>query len=176
LADLGLDWQDAPPPPARPKPAPDPGVEDARLFALDRYGTTRATLTTEGNVCRVEVTAVDVTDQLARLTRIFDKTQFQEGASYTVRFRAKADAPRPIVLDTQVSPPYAYVRLGEKTVDLTENWQYYEYEFRAKNLYEFRAKNLEAWNEIQFIEIHFIVGQQTGTVWIEDFTLTPAEK
>jgi hypothetical protein len=35
---------------------------------------------------------------------------------------------------------------------------------------KFQAKDLAAWNEI-----HFIVGQQTGTVWIKDFTLKEAK-
>jgi WD40 repeat protein len=163
LAEIGLDWQDAPPPAARPKPAPDPGVDAARLFSLNRYGTTRATLATEGNVCRVDVTAVDGTDSPAKLTRLFDNLQLQEGASYTIRFWAKADAPRPIVLRTQASPPDERdIGLRDQPVNLTEKWQKYQYEFRAKDL--------AAWNEV-----HFIVGQRTGTVWVKDFTLTPAK-
>jgi WD40 repeat protein len=168
LAEIGLGWQDAPPAGARPKPSPDSGgppeVEAARLFSLNQYGTTRATLAIEGNVCRVDVIAVDGTTLPARLTQLFDNLQLQEGASYRVRFRARADAPRPIVLTTLASPPNQHdIGLRNQTVDLTEELKEYQYEFRAKHL--------AAWNEI-----HFIVGQQTGTVWVKDFTLTKEAK
>ena len=46
----------------------------------------------EGNVQRVDVTAVDGTDWHAQLCQVFD--DLQEGETYTIRFRAKADAPR----------------------------------------------------------------------------------
>jgi WD40 repeat protein len=164
LAEIGLDWQDAPAPAPRPKPAAPPAVEPARLFSLDRYGTTQATLTTEGDVCRVDVAAVDGTDHPAKLTQLFDNLQLQEGASYKIRFWAKADTPRPIVLRTKASPPYEHdIGLRDRDINLTEEWKPYQYEFRAKNL--------AAWNEI-----HIIVGKQTGTVWIKDFTLAPEAK
>jgi hypothetical protein len=177
LAEIGLNWQDAPPPAERPKPDPiprePPAVKAARLFSLDRYENARVTLTTEENVCRVDVTAVDGTDGTAKLTHLFDN--LQEGANYTIQFSAKADAPRPIVLRTIASPPdYHDIGLGQRTVRLTKEWVPYQYTFRAKKV---RRQGIQerlyfgAWNEI-----HFIVGQQTGTVWIADFKLTPAEK
>jgi WD40 repeat protein len=177
LAEIGLDWQDAPTPAARPKPAPvprePPAVPAARLFSLDRYGTTRATLTTKGNVCQVEVTAVDGTDGTAKLTHLFDN--LQEGANYTIQFSAKADAPRPIVLRTIASPPdYHDIGLGQQTVHLTKEWRPYKYEFRAKKVSRQGIPErlyFGAWNEI-----HFILGQQRGTVWVKDFTLTKDEK
>ena len=47
----------------------------------------------------------------------------------------------------------------DKAVPLTKDWDSYQYEFRAKGL---AAQNL----------IVFNVGEQTGTVWIADFTVT----
>src|SRR5207253_7799549 len=96
LAEVGLDWRDPPLPDVRPKPAEatsePPPREPARLHMLELFGTARATLAAEGNVCRVDVTAVDGTNWHARATQLFE--DLQEGATYTVRFRAKADAPR----------------------------------------------------------------------------------
>jgi hypothetical protein len=81
-----------------------------------------------------------------------------------IKFQARADAPRPIVLSTKASPPYEHdIGLRDKDIDLTKEWREYQYEFRAKNL--------AAWNEL-----HIIVGKQTGTVEIKDFTLTPGVK
>jgi hypothetical protein len=108
LAQIGLDWQDAPLLPAasseqaeaRSEARPS---ETARLFALELFGTAQATLAAEGNVCRVEIAAVDGTKWHARITKLFDDPQ--AGATYTVRFRAKADAPRRIFLGGFIDEP-----------------------------------------------------------------------
>ena len=162
LAQIGLDWQDAPLLPAAPsEPAEARSearpLETARLFALELFGTAQATLATEGNVCRVDIAAVDGTNWHARITKLFDHPQ--AGATYTVRFRAKADAPRRIFLGGIIDEPDWHGIGLSQEVPLTEAWQDYQYEFQAKDL---AAENL----------IQFIVGDQTGTVWIANFTLT----
>jgi hypothetical protein len=98
-----------------------------------------------------------------RLNQVFD--DLQEGASYTIRFRAKADAPGSIVLKAKSQLPNVGhdIGLGDVIVELTETEKLYQYKFRAKGLAH--------WNGI-----HFILGQRTGTVWIKDFTLTKGEK
>jgi hypothetical protein len=161
LAAIGLDWPDPPLPAARPGPGEATSgsspVETARLFALLLHGTARATMAVEGNVCRVDVTAVDGASWHARIEQLFDN--LQEGATYTVRFRAKADAPRRMLLLGQIDEPdWHFIGLNQD-VPVTEEWQAYQYEFRAKDLV---AENM----------IQFIVGDRTGTVWIADFTLT----
>jgi len=93
--------------------------------------------------------------------QVFD--DLQEGATYTVRFRAKADVPRPIVVYGEIGEP-DWKNIGlNQVVPLTEEWQTYQYEFQAKNL--------AAQNTIQFR-----LGDRTGTVWIADFTLTKGAK
>jgi hypothetical protein len=165
LAELGLDWQDAPAPAAPSGPADATGepveLEAARLFSLELFDAARATLTTEGNVCRVEVTAVDGTDWHARLARLFD--DLQKGATYTVRFRARADVPRPIRLFGGIDEPDWHDIGLNQSVPLTERWETHQYQFRAKGL---AAENT----------IQFIVGERTGTVWIADFTVTSGAK
>ena len=161
LAEIGLDWQDPPVPADRAEPAEatsrPPQVESARLFVLERFGTARATLATEGNVCRVDVTAVDGINRHARVTKLFDDPQAD--ATYTVRFRAKADAPRRMFLGGFIDEPDWHGIGLSQDISLTEEWQDYQYEFQAKDL---AAENT----------IQFIVGDQTGTVWIADFSLT----
>ena len=67
LAQIGLDWQDAPLSPAASSEPAEAGsearpLETARLFALELFGTAQATLAVEGNVCRVDIAAVDGTE------------------------------------------------------------------------------------------------------------------
>jgi len=165
LAEIGLDWQDPPLPaeglqPAGTTSGPAP-VETARLFALELFGTAQATLATEGNVCRVDVTAVDGTNWHARITKLFDDPQAR--ATYTVRFRARADTPRGIFLGGFIDEPDRHGIGLSQHVSLTEEWQDYQYEFQAKDL---AAENV----------IHFILGDQVGTVWIADFSLAKVAK
>ena len=121
----------------------------------------QATLTLEENVHRVDVTAVDGTGWHVRLSQVFD--DLKEGATYTVRFRARADMPRPIQLYGQiVEADFHGIGLNE-VVPLTADWQ--------SDQREFRAKDLAASNMIQF---HF--GERTGTVWIADIKITRATK
>ncbi len=83
----------------------------------------------------------------------------QEGATYTVRFRAKADAPRTMVLFGGIGEPDWHNIGLLQEVPLTEEWRDYQYEFRAKDI---AAANM----------IQFIVGDHKGTVWTADFSLT----
>jgi hypothetical protein len=143
------------------KPAAAPGaqppVETIRLISLELFDAAQATLTVEGNVHRVEVTAVDGTDWHARLSQVFE--DLQEGATYTIRFRAEADAPRPIMLYGQIGEPdWHGIGLSE-VVSLTQEFRDYVFKFQAKDL---GATNL----------LQLILGDQTGTVWIADLTVT----
>jgi WD40 repeat protein/serine/threonine protein kinase len=172
LATAGWDatvrlWQAPPLPTAPRKPdesLSEPPVETIRRFYLDQFGTAQASLASEGKVHRVEVTAIDGTNWHARLSQVFE--DFQEGATYTVRFRAKADAARPIPLYGQIGEPDWHDIGLNQIVPLTTDWKTYQCDFQAKNL--------AAWNSIQFM-----LGDRTGSVWIADFTVTkesPAEK
>jgi hypothetical protein len=91
------------------------------------------------------------------MSKCFDDPQ--DGATYTVRFRAKADAPPRILLYGQIDEADWHDIGLVEDVPLSEAWQDYQYEFQAKDL---AAEN----------SIQFHVGNETGTVWIADFTLT----
>jgi WD40 repeat protein/serine/threonine protein kinase len=157
-------WQ-APPLPAalrEPAEAPSlPAVETFRLFTLHLQGTATATLALEENAHRIDINGGDGKDEDVVLSQRFD--DLQEGATYTVRFRARADAPRRIKLYGQIEDSDWHGIGLDKSVLLTKDWQPYEYRFQAKDL--------AAWNRIQFL-----VGPQTGTVWIADFTVTKSAK
>ena len=158
-------WHAPPLPAALPEPAeaavPPPPTETLHVLSLELFEAARATLTNEENVRRVDVTAVDGTGWHARLSEVFD--DLKEGATYTVRFRARADVPRPIQLYGQIAEEdFHGIGLNE-VVPLTIDWQTFEREFRAKDL---AASNL----------IEFHVGERTGTVWIADIKITRATK
>ena len=104
---------------------------------------------------------VGATGWHARLLQVFD--DLEEGATYMVRFRARADVPRPMQLYGQISEPdYHGIGLNE-VVPLTADWQTFQRAFRAKDL---AGSNL----------IEFHVGERTGTVWLADIKVTRAAK
>jgi Tol biopolymer transport system component len=164
-ADATVRLRHAPPLPAllrEPADAPSlPPIETIRLFSLEQWGTARATLASEGSAWRVEVTAVDDVIWHAQLCQVFDN--LEEGATYTLRFRAKADAPRRLRLWGEIAEPDWHCIGLDEEVPLTKDWQAYQYEFQATNL--------TAWTKI-----NFRVGDRTGTVWIADVTLTMGRK
>jgi WD40 repeat protein len=145
-----------------PADAPSlPPIDTIRLFTLQVLGSTQATLTSEGDIRQIDVTSVDGTDWHVQLIQSFD--DLQEGRSYMVRFRAKADPPRSPRLAAHISEPdWHSIGLGEN-VPLSKDWRAYQYEFRAKEL---TAGNMVLFN----------LGERTGTVWIADFTVSKAEK
>jgi hypothetical protein len=154
-------WQAPPLAQAPRKPREAPGVsslvEVIHLFGLVTDAKARATLTTSDHTERVDVTATGENDSTVQLVQVFD--DLQEGAAYTIRFRAKADTSRRIQLYGQVGRPDWHPIGLDQRFELSDKWQNYEFPFQAKDL---AALN----------KIALLVGQQTGTVWIADFTLT----
>jgi hypothetical protein len=155
------------PPLAATPPAPAtltstaPAAETIHLFRLEHFAPAKALLIPEGTADRVEITNVDGTDWHVMIQRLFDDPE--EGATYTVRFRARADAPcRVRVAGQNAVPPWHNTGLNAD-VPLTKEWQPFEFTFQATDL--------AAWNRIEFD-----LGQQKRTVWIADFTLTKSPK
>jgi serine/threonine protein kinase/WD40 repeat protein/tetratricopeptide (TPR) repeat protein len=137
-----------------------------RLLSLELHGKAQARATVKGNQYEVNVTAVDPTVWHVQLYRHF--LDLEEGATYTIRFRAKADVPRSIELYAQRNGAPDWGPIGPefvlgRSIPITEKWEKYETRFTAKNI---AAVN----------KINFILGQQTGTVWIDDFTVTKEAK
>jgi len=133
-----------------------PPVETLRAAQLQVLGNARATMVNEMNITRVDVTAVDGTDFHVQFGQLFDN--LETGATYTVRFRARADARRQVLLYGQINEAdWHGIGLNEP-IALTEEWQSFSRDFQASNL---AAEN----------RIKFDIGQQTGTVWVADFSV-----
>jgi WD40 repeat protein/serine/threonine protein kinase len=162
-------WQAPPELAALREPADSPSLtpsETIRSPQVETQGAARAKLNIDGNAYRVDVAAVDDTDWHVQFAQLFDN--LEEGATYTIRFRAKADVPRRIGLNAQRNGVPDWGTIGAEFVQgrsfpLTEQWEKYETRFTAKDI---AAVN----------RITFILGGQTGTVWIKDFTVTKSTK
>ena len=125
------------------------------IWLLEGADPAKVSATQEGDAIRVEVTKVDVPAMVMQVHPL------QEGATYTLRFRARANRPRRIKLTGQqiVQPDFPNIGLAE-TVPLTQQWQTYRYTFTAKKVAPRNAIP------------NFLLGQETGTVWLADVSLT----
>jgi hypothetical protein len=100
-------WAAPPPAPVLPEPVEaakvSPPAETIRVLAYELRGGAQGAMSVGANVHRVDVTAVDTLNWHARLVQVMD--DLQEGATYSVRFRAKAGVPGPIAVYGQVEEP-----------------------------------------------------------------------
>jgi hypothetical protein len=143
---------------AREKPVPSPPVEVIHRFGLEVMPSRiRATHTVTDQFDCVEVTAAGEHDHDAVFGQIFD--DLEDGATYTVRFRARADSPRRIRLYGQVGQPDWHAIGLDQAFELTSEWRPYSCSFQAKDVW---ASN----------KMNFMLGDQAGTIWIADFTVT----
>jgi len=135
-----------------------PPAETVRLSSLELFDAAQAKLTADGaNGYRIDVTAVDALNWHVRLSQML--VDLEQGSTYQIRFRAKADSARTILLYAQVEEPnYHGIGLNQG-VSLATDWRTFECKFQAKDL---GALNL----------LRFILGAQTGTVWIADVNVT----
>lgn len=91
--------------------------------------------------------------------RQFDRS-LEQDANYDLTFWAKSDASRSITLSTQKdSPPWTNYGLEWQRVLIGTTWQKYTVSFRAN------ATAADA-------RIQFMVGEMTGTIWLDDVRLT----
>ncbi len=136
-------------------------LTSAAKWHIQTLGKAKATMKTQAGVDLITTTAVDGTDFHAQLQYL--NSTLVEGKTYTLRFRAKANASR-------VMPVYAIVNGGDyhgiglrQFAALTLAWHTFEYTFLAKDL-----------GGAKLICPEFSVGNAVGTVFLADVSLKPA--
>ena len=108
---------------------------------------------------QVNVTRVDDTDWhvQAHVTGL----DFKDGHTYTISFRAKADAPRPMPVAAGLDEA-DWHQIGLATsADLTTDWKTFHFTFEAQGVVPDHGR------------VAFTLGGRTGTVWISDLQVKP---
>jgi len=127
-------------------------------LTLELQGTAHAEAATVNSVTTVNVTSVDSTDWHVQLHNI--REGMKNGDTYSIRFKAKANQPRSILLNAQaIGGNWHSVGLTT-SVALSTEWKTFQYRFRAQNV--------AAQNRMP----NFVLGKQTGTVWISGLSVT----
>ncbi len=139
-------------------------VADTTAWSLDAYESGTATLLKadgEPNAARITVGGVNGVNWHVQF---HPKTMdaLEEGATYTLRFRAKSPESLRVDLVGQInSRDHHNIGLA-RDLTLTPEWKSYEYTFEASDL----ARN----SEVNLLP-NFLMGIKNGTVWLADISL-----
>jgi hypothetical protein len=159
LAALGLSTVPAVGAPASPSAKLSQSLRDPSAWTLDLAGGAQATLVqAKDKSLVVTISTADSTDYHVRLAQA--PVTLAEGKIYTVRFRAKADQPRVIKLYAQTDQGDFHPVGLDTAVQLKSQWSDYTFSFTATKT---EPKHVSC--------PQFLLGSQTGTVWLADVSL-----
>src|SRR5579883_1085812 len=132
---------------------------DPTSWYMEQRPPAAADLSADGDALLANVTKVDGTAWHIQLEEA--GLDIKNGATYTVQFRAKADAQRDLNVYCGIDQDdWHHIGL-DRTVPLTPDWQTFTLTFDAEN-------TLPAHDRLTFV-----LGNQTGKVWLSDITLRP---
>ena len=138
-----------------------PPVTGSQGWGLTVVPPAKATLTRQAQAVVVTVTTPGDQPWQAQLSH--QGVDLANGQAYTLRFRAKADAPRRMVVFGGINRgDYHDIGLSQ-TVALGTDWKDYALAFAARNVVAG-----------QVLAPEFRVGRQQGRVWLASVTLIPS--
>lgn len=133
-------------------------AEDPSNWLLQVYGKTRGQIEEDRGVLKLTVNSVDSTDWHVRCCQ--RGIDLKEGQFYSLRFRARSNMQREMPVQAYLDQPdYHNVGLN-KTVLLDSKWHTFVQVFQAKKIL---ANDSCAPS--------FVLGRQTGIVWLSDISL-----
>lgn len=138
-------------------PPPDPP-----FWNLQRFDPAQAALTTEGTAQVATITKTDGESWHVQLARL--SASVKDGVTSTVKFRARANKPRDMMLMGGVLDGDYHPICDQQYVALTTSWRDYTYRVTPHD---------SAGHPVGFPQ--FLLGKQTGTVWIDSLRVTSAD-
>ena len=127
-------------------------------WRFETHGTAKATFDVSGEELVFNVTEVD--DTLWHVQVWQTGLELQDGAQYTLKFKAKAAQPRRLIAQVAMDQePWEMIGVNE-TIELTTEWKEYEFTFAAKKPAD-GGRNRAG----------FVLGQDVGTVHVKDVVL-----
>jgi hypothetical protein len=132
------------------------GLDDWDLWADEAVGN-NASVSLEAGAARIDVGAANGEDWQVSFSR--NDLPLQEGVEYTLTFSARADADRPLS---------AWLQMDH---DPWTPWLYFDESALSTDWQQFTLTGIAGGSDAN-AQLYFGLGQQTGTVWIRDVTLT----
>ena len=137
-----------------------PGLlSPASPWSLEHQGTSQADMKTDGINMQAAVTQVDGTAWHVQIHQT--GLDLHNDASYTVTFRAKADKERTLPVAASLDQDDWHNVGLDASAALTTEWKSFTYVFTAHDTVPSHAR------------LAFTLGDQTGTVWIDDLQIRP---
>jgi hypothetical protein len=164
LADITFAPGEFPLPPALARQSPPPGtnlVEEASepgTWLMFQQEGARGKLTKEQQALKMTITSAS--GVFWHLQLMHPGLDLEEGRTYTVRFLAKADTPRKMVVAGQLNNKDFHNIGLEETVALGTNWQQYNLKFTA-------TKTEPGHSRVPA----FCFGEKEGVVWISNIAV-----
>ena len=141
---------------------PQEGLSVAsRLLKLAVAGDGRAAVVMEGNALRADVEIV--TGKVTDIQAYQNAIPLKEGAIYTLKYRAKASAPRGLGVGLKLDEGDFHPVCHTDGISLSSEWQEFTKVFQVVG------------SRPDHTRLEFDLGGQTGTVWLSDIHLTPGE-
>lgn len=139
---------------------PPPGEP---FWNLQRFAPAEATLTTQGTAQVTRITKTDGEPWHVQLTKL--NASVKDGVPLTVKFRAKANKSRDMMLMGNISDGDYHPICDQQYVALETAWR--DYTFRI-------TPHDSAGHPVGFPQ--FLLGKETGTVWIDRVRVTSPDK
>ena len=137
-----------------------PALNDGAIWFLLNTDPGKSTLATDGALRTVTITAVDKESWHVQLNRL--ARDVQEGKPYVIRFRAKADIPRGMVLSGLIANGDYHGIITSQYVGLDTDWKPYTFTLTPHDI---------GGHPVYFPQ--FVLGDKTGTVWIDNLMVLP---
>lgn len=143
---------------AQTDPAPTLPVT-ARLLKLSVQGNGKATATPDLKIFHADIQTA--ADKVADIQAYRNALPLQEGATYTLKYRAKSSVPRGLGVALKLDQGDFHPLCRVDGISLSTEWQEFTKVFQAKG------------TEPNHSRLEFDLGGQTGDVWLTDIRLTP---
>ncbi len=134
-------------------------LSPASAWSSEHQGTSQAAFLPEGGGIKTSITQTDGTDWHVQVHQT--GIDLHDGATYTVTFRAKADAARPLPVAAGLDQDDWHSIGLQATAALSTDWKPFSYVFTAHDTVPGHAR------------LAFTLGGSTGTVWIGDLQIHP---
>jgi len=145
------------------KPAADASLtrktDDIKNWRLEQHEQAKGTIAAADGAIVFDITKEDGTEWHVQAFQ--SPIAVKENQEYTVTFKAKADAERPIRMQAGIDVDDWHMIGFDEEITLGKEWKDYQYTFTATNVS--KEKN----------RIGFVLGMATGKVYVKDLAVKP---
>ncbi|HEX4794365.1 MAG TPA: carbohydrate binding domain-containing protein [Humisphaera sp.] len=134
-------------------------TDDVKNWRLEQHEQAKGAIAAVDGAIVFDVTKEDGTDWHVQAFQ--SPIAVKENQEYTITFKAKADAERPIKVQAGIDVDDWHLIGLDEDITLTKEWKDYQYTFTANNVS--KEKN----------RVGIMLGMATGKVYVKDLAMKP---